>query len=103
MPTSNTITEGYLISSYGEAPNLYINGTLQDAIVTFAAYNHNYSEVFDKACHAMETLKECVELYKEFYNGAIDCIIKINTDLILYNDTIETIDCRDNPYSNNNN
>lgn len=102
MPTSNTITEGYLISSYGEAPNLYINGTLQDAIVTFAAYNHNYSEVFDKACHAMETIKECIGLYTEFYNSSIDCIIKINTDLILYNDTIETIDCQDNPYSNNN-
>lgn len=101
MPTSNTITEGYLISSYGEAPNLYINGTLQDTIVTFAGYNHGYSEIFDKACHAMETLKECVELYTEFYNSSIGCIIKIDNALILHNNTIQIFDCQDNSYSNN--
>ncbi len=86
----------------GESSDLYVNGTLQDAIVTFAGYNHGYSEVFDKACHAMETIKECIALYTEFYNRSIDCIIKIDDALILHNNnTIQIFDCQDNPYSNN--
>lgn len=86
---------GYLIGTYNEMPHFIFNGTMQECICAYAIYNYNYSEVFKKACLAMETLDQCLELYTGFYNDTIDLVITMDAGQIQYAKQFEKINAKE--------
>jgi hypothetical protein len=82
----------FLVGLHNEEPDLYINGDINDTITVVAMYNHGYSEIFDKACRAMEGLEQCIRLYEEFYHESINFFCAVDKTQILHAPYLEEID-----------
>lgn len=86
---------GYLLGDCSNMPHFVFNGTMQECICAYAIYNYNYSEVFKRACLAMETLDQCLELYSEFYNDSIDLVIEMDAGQIQHASSLEKINAKE--------
>lgn len=86
---------GYLIGHVGEAPDFYFNGSIQECIIAFAFYGFGYSEVFKRACLAMDTVEQCLELYDSFYNASINLVIAVDQTQLQYITSIEKVNSKE--------